>query len=194
MTNTALLVMDVQDGVVARHTEGMETLLATLGQAVNAARSAGVPVIYVRVAFRAGAPEVNDRNRIFSSLATYGGMNIDDPGAEIHPAVVPRPEDIVVVKKRVSVFTGSDLEIILRSLDVTALVLTGIATSGVVLSTLRQAVDLDYSVTVLRDGCADADPEVHRVLLDKVFSRQATVLMTDEWVNGLVAESPPSDL
>jgi nicotinamidase-related amidase len=194
MSNTALLVMDVQNGVVARHTEGMETLLTTLGQALNAARSAGIPVIYARVAFRAGAPEVNDRNRIFSSLATYGGMNIDDPATEIHPAVAPRPGDIVVVKKRVSAFTGSDLEIILRSLDVTALVLTGIATSGVVLSTLRQAVDLDYSVTVLRDGCADADPEVHRVLLDKVFSRQATVLMTDEWVNGLLAESSLPDL
>ena len=194
MTNTALLVMDVQNGVVARHTEGMETLLATLGQALNAARSAGIPVIYARVAFRAGAPEVNDRNRIFSSLATYGGMKIDDPATEIHPAVAPRPGDIVVIKKRVSAFTGSDLEIILRSLDVTALVLTGITTSGVVLSTLRQAVDLDYSITVLRDGCADADPEVHRVLLDKVFSRQATVLMTDEWVNGLLAESSLSDL
>jgi nicotinamidase-related amidase len=187
MTNTALLVMDVQNGVVARHAEGMETLLATLGQAVTAARSAAIPVIYVRVGFRAGAPEVNGRNRIFSSLATYGGMSVDDPATEIHPAIAPRPQDIVVVKKRVSAFTGSDLEVILRSLDVTSLVLTGIATSGVVLSTLRQAVDLDYEVTVLRDGCADTDPEVHRVLLDKVFSRHATVLMADEWAKELLA-------
>jgi nicotinamidase-related amidase len=50
-------------------------------------------------------------------------------------------------------------------------VLAGIATSGVVLSTLRQAADLDYRLTVLADGCLDADPGVHRVLLEKVFPR-----------------------
>ena len=66
-----------------------------------------------------------------------------------------------------------------------ALVLSGIATSGVVLSTLRQAADLDYQVTVLSDWCADGDEEVHRLLLDKVFPRQAAVVTTDEWVRGL---------
>ena len=73
---------------------------------------------------------------------------------------------------------------VLRAQGVTQLVLTGIATSGVVLSTLRQAADMDYGLTVLRDGCADADPEVHRVLLDKVFPRQADVLTADEWILG----------
>ena len=86
-----------------------------------------------------------------------------------------------MLKKRVSAFTGSDLEVVLRSLEVGSLVLTGIATSGVVLSTLRQAADLDYELTVMRDGCADGDDEVHRVLLDTVFSRQATVLDVDDW-------------
>ena len=74
---------------------------------------------------------------------------------------------------------------VLRAQAVQTLVLTGIATSGVVLSTLRQAADLDYGLVVLRDGCADADEEVHRVLLDKVFPRQADVLTVDEWVAGM---------
>jgi nicotinamidase-related amidase len=65
------------------------------------------------------------------------------------------------------------------------LVLTGIATSGVVLSTLRQAADLDYRLTVLADGCLDADPEVHRVLTDKVYPRQADVLSIAEWTQSL---------
>ncbi len=103
----------------------------------------------------------------------------------MHPAVAPGPDDVVVVKKRVSAFTGSDLEVVLRSLGVSRLVLCGISTSGVVLSTLRQAADLDYGITVLRDGCADGDPEVHRVLLDKVFPRQADVMTTGEWVAGV---------
>jgi nicotinamidase-related amidase len=89
---------------------------------------------------------------------------------------------VVVVKKRVSAFAGSDLDVVLRSLDASSLVLAGIATSGVVLSTLRQAADLDFGLTVLADACADQDPEVHRVLLEKVFPRQATVLTTDDWI------------
>ena len=59
--------------------------------------------------------------------------------------------------------------------------LAGIATSGVVLSTLRQAADLDYRLVVLADGCLDADPEVHQVLTGKVFPRQADVLTVAEW-------------
>ena len=67
------------------------------------------------------------------------------------------------------------------------LVLTGIATSGVVLSTLRQAADLDYRLVVLSDGCLDADPEVHRVLTEKVFPRQAEVHTVAEWEDHLAA-------
>jgi nicotinamidase-related amidase len=88
----------------------------------------------------------------------------------------------VVVKRRVSAFTGSDLEVVLRARGVTTLVLTGIATNGVVLSTAREAADRDYGLVILRDGCADADPEVHRVLMEKVFPRQAEVLSVADWV------------
>ncbi len=93
----------------------------------------------------------------------------------------------MVNRKRVSAFAGSDLDMVLRAQGVRHLVLTGIATSGVVLSTLREAADRDYALTVLRDGCADGDPEVHRVLLDKVFPRQADVTTTEEWILGLDA-------
>ena len=92
---------------------------------------------------------------------------------------------MVVTKRRVSAFTGSDLEVVLRSGEVDSLVLTGIATSGVVLSTLRQAADLDYRLTVLADGCLDADPEVHRVLTEKLFPRQADVLAIADWTASL---------
>ena len=152
-----------------------------MGRATAAARTARVPVVYVRVAFRPGFPEISWRNKTFSAIAAAAAMGVDDPATQIHPAVAPHPGDIVVIKKRVSAFAGSDLEVVLRSLEASSLVLTGIATSGVVLSTLRQAADLDYELTVIRDGCADADAEVHHVLLDKIFPRQAAVVSTDEW-------------
>jgi nicotinamidase-related amidase len=85
----------------------------------------------------------------------------------------------------VSAFSGSDLDVLLRGVGADALILAGISTSGVVLSTLRQAADLDYRLTVLADACADRDPEVHRVLTEKVFPRQALVATTDEWIQTL---------
>jgi len=176
--------MDIQAGIVERYAHDSQSLLAALTRATSAARAAQLPVIYVRVAFRPGAPEISRRNRAFSAVAASGFMGAGDAATQIHPAVPPQPGDIEVVKKRVSAFTGSDLEVVLRSLDVESLVLTGIATSGVVLSTIRQAADLDYDLIVLRDACADSDAEVHRVLIDKIFPRQAAVLDTDEWVRG----------
>jgi nicotinamidase-related amidase len=173
--------MDVQASVVERVVGEADELLPAVARALVAARTNGIVVVYVRVAFRPGNPEVSANNRVFAALSdtAYGE---DAPGTQIHPSVAPQPGDIVVTKKRVSSFAGSDLDMVLRAQGVTQLILTGIATSGVVLSTLRQAADLDYGLTVLRDGCADSDPEVQRVLLEKVFPRQADVVSADEWI------------
>jgi nicotinamidase-related amidase len=127
---------------------------------------------------------VNPRNKAFGALPP-GTFTPGDPAAAIHEAVAPQPDDVVITKKRVSAFAGSDLELVLRSRGIDHLVLTGIATSGVVLSTLRQAADLDYRLTVLADACADADAEVHEVLTTKVFPRQADVTVVAGWTASL---------
>lgn len=139
-------------------------------------------MIYVAVGFRAGYPEVSARNKSFRAVRQSGTLADGDPGTRIHPDVSPQPGEVVVTKKRVSGFTGSDLEVVLRARGVDSLVLTGIVTSGVVLSTLRQAADLDFGLTVLADGYLDGDPEVHRVLTEKVFPRQADVTTIEDWV------------
>jgi nicotinamidase-related amidase len=184
MTSTALLVMDVQQGIVDRF-GGDEGYLPRLAAAVRAARAAEVRVIYVTVAFRTGYPEVSERNKSFATIAGSGRFTDGDPGSAIPAAVAPAPGDVIVTKRRVSAFTGSDLEVVLRAGGIDHLVLAGIATSGVVLSTLRQAADLDYRLTVLADGCLDADPEVHRVLMEKVFPRQADVVRVADWTASL---------
>lgn len=179
---TALLIMDVQPEIVAQL--GDDGLLERLSAAASAARGACVRVIYVKIGFRDGYPEIGRSSAMFGRLASLGGF-IDGQSSTIDPAVAPEPGDIVVTKKRVSAFAASDLEVILRAGAIDTLVLTGIATSGVVLSTLRQAADLDFTLTVLADGCSDRDEEVHRVLCEKVFPRQATVTTVDEWIGSL---------
>jgi nicotinamidase-related amidase len=184
-----LLVMDFQQGIVARL--GNEAVLAAAGRAVEAARAAGVPVMFVRVAFRPGFPEAAESNRTFGGIRGTGdAMTQDSPLTQIHPALAPRPDEPVIVKRRVSAFSGSDLDVLLRGARAGSLVLAGISTSGVVLSTLRQAADLDYRLTVLADACADPDAEIHRVLTEKVFPRQADVVGVDEWAGTLAPAQP----
>jgi nicotinamidase-related amidase len=182
MTTEALLVMDIQNGVVDQLGEQSAPFLATLADAVAAARAAKVPVIFVRVAFRAGTPEISPKNLAFSAYLGSDAFGETVPATQIPHAVAAQSGEVVVTKKRVSAFSGSDLQVVLRSLGVDSLVFTGIATSGVVLSTLREAADLDYALTVLRDCCLDRDEEVHRVLLDKVFPRQAAVVFAADWI------------
>lgn len=181
---TALLVMDVQNGIVSRFAENGKVLLP-FQKAVEAARRHNIPVIFVRVAFSEGYPEISPRNKSFSAISEFGGMTVSDAATQIHESVKPQPNEPVVTKFRVSAFAGSNLEVILRSRQIDTLILSGIATSGVVLSTLREAADRDFALTVLSDACLDADPEVHRVLTEKVFPRQADVLTVDAWIDTL---------
>jgi nicotinamidase-related amidase len=182
---TALLVMDMQEMIVTRLAQAGDVLTPTRA-AIDAAHAAAIPVIYVVVGFRPGYPEISPRNKSFSAVRQQQSpLSTVANAMEIHSAIAPQSTDIVVTKHRVSAFSGSDLEMILRAQDISHLVLCGIATSGVVLSTLREASDKDYQLTVLADCCFDSDEEVHRVLLSKVFPRQADVVQSEEWITKL---------
>ena len=178
---SALLVMDMQLSILSRITE-TEPLLTNVASAIAAARSRNMPVIYVVVGFRQGGPEININNKSFSAFKTRIGDTDMAAFMKVHDDLAPQQGELTVVKRRVSAFTGSDLEVVLRSLGIQHLILSGIATSGVVLSTLREAADKDYRITVLADCCADGDEEIHRVLTTKVFPRQADVLDLKSWI------------
>lgn len=183
-TDSALLVMDVQEELFSRY--GLDAVLEHLRRATDTARLHGVLVVYVKVEFRPGYPEISAHNRNFSQIAKDGRLL---GPSQIHPAITPRPGDIEVIKKRVSAFSGSDLDLILRARGIQTLILTGIITSGVVLSTLRVAADMDYRLVVLEDCCLDPDPDLHQVLVDKVFPRHAEVLDLQSWEQHLVDPS-----
>ena len=179
-TNTALLVMDMQQGILGGY-PGAAPLLAKVATAIAAARAQHMQVIYVVIGFRKGAPEVSTKNKSLGARkAGFGAINMED-FMKVHPEIAPHERDLTVIKRRVSAFTGSDLEVILRSLNVQHLVLTGIATGGVVLATLIEAADKDYRLTVLSDCCADPEEEVHQLLLTKIFNKRADILTVEEW-------------
>jgi nicotinamidase-related amidase len=184
--------MDFQNEMVSTAQGKDPGILDRAAAVIGAARGSGLAVVYVVVRFRQGYPEISPRNRGFSALKTSGRLLEGTPGAEIHPRVAPAPGEVVVVKRRVGAFSTTDLAAVLRGRDITTLVLMGISTSGVVLSTVRWAADADYRLVVVEDCCADADDEVHRVLTQKVFPRQASVVQANALLAAL-SGAPSSD-
>jgi nicotinamidase-related amidase len=178
--NTALLVMDMQTAILG-HIPDPEGLLKNVTRAITHARNKKIPVIYVVVGFRPGMPEISPNNKGFSASKERLASASMEEWVKIHPDVAPQVEEVVVTKRRISAFTGSDLEVVLRAKGIQHVILTGISTSGVVLSTIREAADKDYRLTVIADCCADGEEEVHRVLTTKVFPRQADIFTIEEW-------------
>ncbi len=184
---TALLVMDCQVDILSMLPAGeKERVLGNLTKAIGAARKAGIRVIYVVVRFREGHPEVSPRNARFSATKAAGRLLEWKPESQICEEIRPNPGEPVVVKKRIGAFTGSDLEVILRSNDIKTLVLTGVGSLGVVESTVRAAFDMDYSLFVIGDCCSDRDPEGHEFAITKLLSRSgSTVISTGDFIKAI---------
>jgi nicotinamidase-related amidase len=179
-SGSALLAIDLQSAMTARVDAGVVRAAAT---AISAARVARILVIFARVAFQPGHPEISPKNRQFASVKERGLYVVGDESTHFDPAVSPTSADVVVAKMRSSAFSGNELQTILRARGTGSLAITGIFTSGAILSTVREAADLDYDLTVLSDACGDVDAQLHDFLLRRVFPAQADVVSVDEWIN-----------
>jgi len=137
--------------------------------------------------FRAGMPEVSARNQLFGSITQSAEHQklFSGTRGEIHQRVAPLNDEVVITKSRVNAFAGTDLEQVLRAGEIDTLIMFGIATSGVVLSTALHASDADFRLIIISDCCADLDAEVHACLTEKVFPRRARVLTASEFLQFL---------
>jgi nicotinamidase-related amidase len=180
---SAALSMDYQAGIVSIYAKD-PGLMARARGVLEHARRAGMLVIHVQVGFRANLPEISARNLLLSAIkmSPQHRQLFEGAAGAIHPAVAPEGDDIVITKHRVNAFAGTDLDLILRARDIDTLILFGIATSGVVLSTVLHAADADYRLIVIKDCCADLDQDLHACLVDKLFPRQAAVLTAAEFL------------
>jgi nicotinamidase-related amidase len=192
IARTAVLAMDCQRGIVSIYAKPQEEFLSRAAIVVRAAREAGMAVIHVRVGFRPGLPEVSSRNKLFAGIKSSPQHQklFEGELASVHPLLIDEQNDIVVTKHRVDAFAGTDLQMLLRAREITTLVLFGIATSGVVLSTLLHACDADYQLFLISDCCADLDTELHGVLLRRLFPQRATVMTAAEFVEAVRGGHP----
>ncbi|HEY7256869.1 MAG TPA: cysteine hydrolase [Solirubrobacterales bacterium] len=178
---TAILVMDFQPGIVGNLPDP-DAVLDRAAAAIGIARKRGATVGYVRVAFTPedfdGVPETS---RMAAAVAAAGErLDAASPLTAVHARVAPHEGDIVVRKTRVGAFSTTDLADQLEARGIDTIVLAGISTSGVVLSTVRDAHDRDYRVLVLADASADPKPGVHEFLTTEIFPRQAEVITVEE--------------
>lgn len=172
---TALLVMDYQNGLFGRIDDG-DALLAGAQRAIALVRDRGGTIGYVRVGFADGEAPSGTMGRRIGREAALTAFHADAPATQIHDEIAPHEGDIVVRKTRVGPFGTTDLHQQLQARGIDTLILAGISTSGVVLSTVRDGHDRDYRLVVLSDLCADPEADVHAFLVERIFPRQADVV------------------
>jgi len=175
---TALLVMDYQNGILER-LENPQALVDEVEDAIGRVRSSGGTIGYVRVGFADDeVPGGMMGQRVGEAAKTV--LHADSPATQVHDDIAPQDGDIVVRKTRVGAFGTTDLEEQLRARGIDTLILAGISTSGVVLSTVRDGHDRDYRLIVVSDLCADPEEDVHTFLIERILPRQAEVITRDE--------------
>lgn len=196
---TAILIMDCQNDIV--HEQGKvggsltggamprtikeKNILANIKKLMIAGRAAQVPIIHVRHAYRPDYADLPGNVKIFQGMKQMQALQDGTWGAEIHADLKPEPSDFVITKTRVSAFYASPLEGILQAQGITHLVLTGIATDGVVEGTARDGADRGYTIIIPDDCCAGTTEEAHRVILGGILSFLTTVCKADEVVAAL---------
>ena len=195
---TAILIMDCQNDIV--HEDGkmaamsggamaklikQHNVLGTIARLATAGRGAKIPIIHVRHAYRPDYLDAPQNTPILASMKTNEILKDGTWGAEIHQELAPHPSDVVITKTRVSAFFASPLEAILSAQGITHLVLTGIATDGVVEGTARDAVDRGYCVLIPGDCCATFSDEGHRAALAGVLGMLTKVCKADDVIAAL---------
>lgn len=179
VNQTAVLTLDFQQGLLGFVPQA-EQAVPKAAHVLELARREQARVIHVGLGFEPGHPEIAECGSIFGQIRQHGLFLKGSESAGFLPTLA-RPEELKIYKQRFSAFSDNTLEMVLRAHGIKHLVLMGLTTSGIVLSTLRRAFDLDFSCTVVADACYDGDEEVHRVLTEKVFTAQARVVQAADF-------------
>ncbi len=193
--HTALLAMDFENDLV--HEDGafkdfgfaqmvrQNDVFSKTARLLDAARRGGLKVIYVAVRFRPGHPEPNRSAGLFQAIVEANALVEGTWGASIHEAVAPREGELVITKRSVSAFAGSDLATLLSASGITTLLLSGVATNFVVEGTAREAVDRGYNVFIVGDCCASLSQEAHDAALNIALPFLTTITTSEEAITAL---------
>lgn len=188
-TRSALIIIDMENGFI--NSGSVHCIVNARGtipacqKAVAAARSKGIPVFFVKRQYRANGSDV-ETTRYASWV---GGGRAMQPGStgessdEFPPELQPEENDYVIVKPRWSAFFGTELDLILRRLQIRTVILMGTTTPNCIRTTCYDANSLDYNVVILEDCCSSQTEEIQRVNIEDM-ARMGAVIMTGEEFEG----------
>ncbi|WP_168789581.1 isochorismatase family cysteine hydrolase [Paraburkholderia aromaticivorans] len=169
---TALVVMHYQTDILRLFPSVAPTLLANTRKLCDAARAKSVSVYFARIHFSPGYPEVSPLNRNGQGIKQLG-LFVDD---KIAPELGQQATEPLIIAHRASVFFGTDLQARLSAQGIDTLIMVGIASTGVVLSSVAYASDADFRLFTVKDCCYDPDQVVHDHLFSTAFDSRTTVL------------------
>ncbi|HDR8932099.1 isochorismatase family cysteine hydrolase [Burkholderia vietnamiensis] len=173
---TALIVMHYQTDILGLFPSAAPTLLANTRRLCDAARAGGAHVCFANLHFSPGYPEVSPRNKNGQGIKQLGRFVDDGPCPELGRL----DGEPLIAAHRASVFFGTDLQARLAARSIDTLILVGIASTGVVLSSVAHASDADFRLYTVKDCCYDPDPIVHEHLFATAFETRTTVLSLEQ--------------
>ncbi|KVE32812.1 cysteine hydrolase [Burkholderia vietnamiensis] len=173
---TALIVMHYQTDILGLFPSVAPTLLANTRRLCDAARAGDVHVCFANLRFSPGYPEVSPRNKNGQGIKQLGRFVDDGPCPELGRL----DGEPLIAAHRASVFFGTDLQARLVARGIDTLILVGIASTGVVLSSVAHASDADFRLYTVKDCCYDPDPIVHEHLFATAFETRTTVLSLEQ--------------
>jgi nicotinamidase-related amidase len=178
LAKSAVIIGDLQLGITRNYPFAAE-LVPRAATFAAAARERGDLVVFVRTQLRVNGADVSPRNAGVQAIFAMGDdFHQGSTSVELDPGLGYQPSDVLVSKCRASAFTGSDLELVLRSSGIDTLVVAGVATSAMVAATVYDAADRDFRVCVASDVCADPVEAVHEFLIGTLFPARGIDIVT----------------
>lgn len=184
---TAIITLDIMNeichpkGKLARYADRIanNNIINTINQITSWGRKNNALIIHVRVGFMPHYHDSSSVSPMFSAAKTNHVLDLESWNGQYCDELDIQPNDIQVIKHRVSAFYGTDLDLILRANRIENLVLTGVATNMAVELTAREAHDRDFVVTVVTDACEAASDEDHAASL-RVLGRVSKTVKASE--------------
>ncbi len=168
---------------VAEGDTGRANLIRAAKTLLDGARTHGVPVISVRIAFRPDFRDLTVNGPIWQNILKIRACEDGAWGSQFFDELRPAPGEFIVNHTRINAFYGSQLQEIVDLFDPERLIVAGIATNYVVQHTVAYASDAGYEITVVRDACSSAVPELHEGAL-RTMSLLGSIETAAEVVKG----------
>jgi len=172
LSKSALLIIDMQNEMLdpkgKLYGEGFprefDRLVPNVQDLLSAARTKGVPAIFVYTAYHLSFVDASP----LSPSRKSGSLVEGSWGVKIVEQLAPRDSDVVIRKRRPSAFYETPLDSVLRGVGAQSLFMCGVATNRAVESTARDAFNRDYHVFIVADGCAARSVAAHAASLESL--------------------------